>query len=246
MQVDKIIQGDSYELIKKLPDKSIDLIVTDPPYEFTKNKWFRNSERYVSVRKDLGDEMAESDCDKGVENEMLYQWCRVMKKINIFIWCNKWQLMQYMHYFIEEKKCNFEILIWAKNNPIPLCNGTFLHDKEYCLYFWETGAKVNLNTYKKWKTVFFSSLNQKDKAKYGHPTIKPLEIIEKLVEIGSERGGIVLDTFLGSGTTALACKELGRHYIGFEKDARWVAVARERVEGVIEKKEESYTQNKLF
>lgn len=59
-------------------------------------------------------------------------------------------------------------------------------------------------------------------------------------------GDVVLDTFLGSGTTALACKELGRHYIGFEKDARWVAVARERVEGVIEKKEEKYTQNKLF
>lgn len=241
---DTIIQGDSYELIKGLPDKSIDLIVTDPPYEFTKNKWFRSSER--NVKKNLGYEIAESDCDKGIDNEMLDQWCRVMKKINIFIWCNKLQLMQYMHYFIEEKKCNFEILIWAKNNPIPLCNGTFLHDKEYCLYFWETGAKVNLNTYKNGKTVFFSSLNQKDKAKYGHPTIKPLEIIEKLVEIGSERGGVVLDTFLGSGTTALACKELGRHYIGFEKDARWVAVARERVEGVIEKKSERYTQNKLF
>lgn len=243
---DTIIQGDSYELIKGLPDKSIDLIVTDPPYEFTENKWFINSERYVCVKKNLGDEMTESDCDKGVDNEMLDQWCRVMKKINIFIWCNKLQLMQYMHYFIEEKMCNFEILIWAKNNPIPLCNGNFLHDKEYCLYFWETGAKVNLNTCKNGKTVFFSSLNQKDKKKYGHPTIKPLEIIEKLVEIGSERGDVVLDTFLGSGTTALACKELGRHYIGFEKDTRWVAVARERVEGVIEKKEESYTQNKLF
>ena len=187
---DTIIQGDSYELIKGLPDKSVDLIVTDPPYEFTKNKWFSGAERYVNVRKNLGDEMTESDCDKGVDNEMLDQWCRVMKKINIFIWCNKWQLMQYMHYFIEEKKCNFEILIWAKNNPIPLCNGTFLHDKEYCLYFWETGVKVNLNTYKNGKTVFFSSLNQKDKAKYGHPTIKPLEIIEKLIEIGSERGGL--------------------------------------------------------
>ena len=51
MQVDKIIQGDSYELIKELPDKSIDLIVTDQPYDFTKNKWFSNAERYVVVRK---------------------------------------------------------------------------------------------------------------------------------------------------------------------------------------------------
>ena len=187
---DTIIQGDSYELIKTIPDKSVDLIVTDPPYEFTKNKWFSNKERYVDVKKNLGDEMAESDCDKGIDNEMLDQWCRVMKKINIFIWCNKFQLMQYMHYFIEEKKCNFEILIWAKSNPIPLCNRTFLHDKEYCLYFWETGVKVNLNTYKNGNTVFFSSLNQKEKAKYGHQTIKPLEIIEKLVEIGSERGGL--------------------------------------------------------
>lgn len=53
MQLDKIIQGDSYELIKGLPDKSVDLIVTDPPYEFTGDKWFSNAERYVCVRKKL-------------------------------------------------------------------------------------------------------------------------------------------------------------------------------------------------
>ena len=70
---DTIIQGDSYELIKEIPDKSVDLIVTDPPYEFTKNKWFSNAERYVVVRENLKDEMAESDCDKGIGNEMIDQ-----------------------------------------------------------------------------------------------------------------------------------------------------------------------------
>ena len=161
---DTIIQGDSYELIKTIPGKSIDLIVTDPPYEFTKNKWFSNAERYVDVKKNLGDEMAESDCDKGIDNEMLDQWCRVMKKINIFIWCNKWQLMQYMHYFIEEKKCNFEILIWTKINPITLCNGIFLYDEDYCLFSWENGHQVILNPYKDGMTVSFSSSSLTDKA----------------------------------------------------------------------------------
>ena len=50
---DTIIQGDSYELIKTIPDKSVDLIVTDPPYEFTGNKWFSNAERYVDAKKNL-------------------------------------------------------------------------------------------------------------------------------------------------------------------------------------------------
>lgn len=66
---------------------------------------------------------------------------------------------------------------------------------------------------------------------YGHPTIKPLDIIKTLIENSSRKGDLVLDPFIGSGTTAVACKSLGRNYIGFEINEKYYRIANERIEG---------------
>lgn len=69
----------------------------------------------------------------------------------------------------------------------------------------------------------------RDKKHFLHPTIKPLKIIKNIVGNSSKEGDIVLDPFIGSGTTAVACKELGRHYIGFEINPKWVKIAKDRL-----------------
>lgn len=67
-----------------------------------------------------------------------------MKKINIFIWCSKEQIVDILNYWVNRRdKINFDILTWNKDNPTPLCNNTWLPDIEYCLYFRESGVKLN-------------------------------------------------------------------------------------------------------
>ena len=183
----KIIKGDAYQLIKSVPDKSIDLIVTDPPYEI---KGIHGSgivrDRGVSFHKEL----EEKRLDKGLNSVILDDFCRVMKKINIYIWCNKEQLIPYLDYFVKGKNCNYEVLVWAKEDPIPFCGTHYLVDKEYCLYFWEAGAPVKI-PYERGKTVFISRKNVHDKNDYGHPTIKPIYIIETMILNSSLKGGLL-------------------------------------------------------
>lgn len=224
----KIYLGDAYKLIKEIESNSIDLIITDPPYDI---KGIHGSgivkDRGVSFHKEL----EEKSLNVGLNSAILDDFCRVMKKINIYIWCNKEQIIQYLDYFVKGKNCNYEILVWAKEDPIPFCGTHYLVDKEYCLYFWQQGAFVKI-PYERGKTFFLGKKNVIDKNDYGHPTIKPLEIIETLILNSSQEGGAVLDPFLGSGTTALACKHTKRRFIGFEIDKHYFKIASDRLNGI--------------
>ena len=82
-----------------------------------------------------------------------------------------------MKYFIEQKHCFHEILVWCKTNPIPAANGTYLPDIEYCLMFREKGTKIGGN-YKTKSKFFVSSCNKEDRNNYLHPTCKDTRIIE--------------------------------------------------------------------
>lgn len=188
----EIILGDAYELIKTIPDKSVDLIVTDPPYEIQGlsdkphglSKWKPGSIKHEKEMFEMGENLV-----KGIDLGILKQFVRVMKKINIYLWCNKEQIYDYLTFFVKEKGCNWEMLIWAKQNPAPFYGNHYLKDKEYCLYFWETGVKLDTRDFQSSKTVYITQVNKSDKEKYAHPTIKPEEIIENLILNSSGGGG---------------------------------------------------------
>ena len=231
MELNKIYFGDAYELIKKVPDKSIDLIMTDPPYEIGglgENSGFLRG-RKTSHKVELG----QSNLGVGVDLKILDDFVRVMKKINIYIWCNKEQIYDYLTYFVKNLKCNWEMIVWAKTNPPPFTCGHYLKDKEYCLYFWEKGIKVN-PTFQNGRTFYLTSTNVYDKDNYLHPTIKDLSIVETLIS-NSCVNGTVLDPFVGSGTTCVACKHLGLDYIGFEINEKYYNIAVDRLNGINQK-----------
>ena len=154
-----------------------------------------------------------------------------MKNINIYIWCNHKQIPMYIEYFVNKLNCSFDILIWNKTNAMPLFNNKYLTDKEYCLYF-RKGGYCNPSNYEDAKTVYYQPINAKDKKLYDHPTIKPLNIIETIIKNSSNENDIVLDPFIGSGTTAVAAKELNRQYIGFEVDENYFKIAKDRLNGI--------------
>lgn len=313
MELNKIYLGDAYELIKQIPDKSIDLIVTDPPYEFipggsghsdlgqrkrtnandiynldtnrTKQNIVTGGGCFGTKQRDYYSEFSETDVSKqrqeyldyvakhgkdeeserlriitngidnnnntrfiseGISNEILKEFVRVMKKGNIYIFCNKNQLRQYFDFF-GDLGWNLDLLVWNKTNCIPTINNTYLANLEYCIFARESGVPL-YGSYETKSKCYTSSCNKKDKDLYLHPTIKPLPFIKNLIINSSQENQVVLDPFMGSGTTAVACKELKRHFIGFELNPKFYQIANDRLNDVtqIDKKKEEQGYMKLF
>lgn len=222
-ETNQIYNEDCYKAIKDIPDKSIDLIVTDPPYELDTEGSKENniSKTFANCNSQI------SKISEGINIEILDEFMRIMKKPNIYIWCNKKQIPMYLDYFVKEHNCKFEIMVWIKSNPTPLCGGNYLIDKEFCLYF-RDGVKLN-TTFETASTYWISPKNKNDKDRFCHPTIKPMNIIRNLITNSSNKGDIVADFFMGSGTTCVASKDTGRRYIGFEIEPKWFKIAQDRL-----------------
>lgn len=218
-----IYHGDSYELIKNIPDKSIDCVYIDIPYLY-EHIGIGGVSRALELK----------DIINGIDYSIFEQLKRVLKKINVFVWCSKAQLKDILNYWTSEDNIIFDILVWCKTNPTPATNNTWLPDIEYCLYFREKGAFLN-DGYEIKSKWFVSPSNVNDKKSYNHPTIKPLELVKRHIMHTTKENDIVLDCFLGSGTTAVACKETNRQYIGFEIDETYYKIAIERLNGIDQK-----------
>ena len=217
-----LYNDDCFKILKDIPDKSVDLVIIDPPYQIVAGggggAFGSNKRDYHKAIKTLSD---------GITNNVLDELVRVMKKVNIYIWCNKNQLKQFINYF-EGLGATTDLLTWHKTNPIPTCNNKYLSDTEYLLYFRKDGVPMYGN-YTTKKKYYVSATNVEDKKLYKHPTIKPLYIIKNLVINSSLENDTVLDCFMGSGTTGVACKELNRNFIGVEIDEEYFKIAEERI-----------------
>ena len=156
-----------------------------------------------------------------------------MEKVNIFIWCSKMQIFDIMKFFLEHEDydLHYEILTWNKTNPTPCTNNVWLPDLEYCLYFREKGVPLN-DGYENKSKWYTSAINKRDKDTFEHPTIKPLPLVKRHLLHATQPNDIVLDCFMGSGTTAIACKEIDRQFIGFEISEKWCKVANDRLNNI--------------
>lgn len=218
-----LYHGDCLEIMKNIPDNSIDLIVTDPPYVIETNGagiYKQADKQYVKELNDIKD---------GFSEEILDEICRVMKKINVYFFCSQKQIIPLLNYFVEKKKCNWNILSWHKSNPLPACGNKYLTDTEFILFFREKGVKI-YGEFKTKFTYYVTPLNQKDKKKFGHPTIKPIDIVQNLILNSSQVGDVVCDPFMGSGTTGVGCVNTNRKFIGIELNQDYFNIAKNRIE----------------
>jgi DNA modification methylase len=223
-EVDNIYNEDCYKAIKEIPDKSVDCIYTDIPYLITHGG---SGSSPLSLRINKLAEVDLADIKNGIDFAILEEFIRIMKKINIYIWCSKMQILDIMNFF-NKYNCNYEILVWCKDNPTPATNNVWLQDVEYCLYFRESGVKLN-DGYELKSKWYSSPINKRDKDKFEHPTIKPIELVKRHLLHTTQPNDIVLDCFMGSGTTCVASKDIGRHYIGFEIEKKWFDIAKDRL-----------------
>ena len=246
IQKNNIYHGDSYKLIKEIPDKSIDLIYTDIPYDFVDNggggafgvkkRDYHKEYQKVSINtqntlEKNTDQL--SDIVLGIDWSILDEFIRIQPNIYIYIWCSKKQIPYLIDYYVNKHNCYFDILVWGKTNPIPTCNGTYLSDLEYCLLFRQEGTKI-YGTYATKSKYYISGLNVEDKQNYGHPTIKPIELVKKHIINSTTKESVVLDPFMGSGTTGKMAVLNNRKFIGIELDNTYFEIAKERINKAVE------------
>ena len=225
-------QGDCLELMKDIPDGSIDLIVTDPPYNVSATNGGGTINKVKKLNKSLKD-LVEANITDGYDIEILgEEFMRVMKEPNIYLWCNKTQIPEYFKFYVEKHKCKFDIICWHKTNALPTYSNKYLSDTEYLLYFRKGKGKCFPKSYEDAKTYYIAPINHKDKKKYKHPTIKPLDITEKIIKNSSKENDIILDPFMGSGTTGVACINTNRNFIGIEINKNYFNIAKERIEKI--------------
>lgn len=218
LELNKIYNTDCLEFMRSMPDSCVDLVVTDPPYEI-------HTKGGGLGRRPVYENGALGKISQGFDTEAtLEQIARICKKINIFIFCSTKQKPRIMNWGYE-RGCNIAELAWYKPNAAPFTNNTFKSDLENIIYIREKGVKI--------KGISKLFTHNCGKSKYGHPTEKPLEIIEKLILTASNEGDLIFDPFMGSGTTAAACKELNRNFIGCEIEAKYCEIAEKRLRKTI-------------
>ena len=224
--MDKIYNGDCLEVLKTLPDDLVDLVLTDPPYEMQMSPGSNND--FTKSFSNTEIELEELDIINGFDERVIVELIRVCKNINMYFWCNKAQLPMYFD-VIKKYNCSFDIIKWVKTNPVPAYNNKYMSDTEYCVLI-RRGAYCNPSNYEDASTLYKAPINVLDKKLYDHPTIKPLPIIERLIRNSTKPDQIVLDPFMGSGTTCVAAKKLGRQYIGIELNTKYFDIAKHRIQ----------------
>lgn len=208
LEVDKIYNMDCLEGIRQIESGTVSLVIADPPYELVRN---HGSGSFGHNNRSYHQEI--DPMQTGISNAMLEEMVRVCTRPNMYIFCSKGQLPQIFD-FSSRTNLSYDILTWHKTNPVPTCSNKYLSDTEY-IVFLRGGAKL-YGTYETKRKYFITPTNASDKKKYRHPTPKPVHIISTLIENSSLEGDLILDPYMGSGTTAIASIQSGRHFIGFE------------------------------
>ena len=210
---------DSDQVARLMNGDKADMVFTDPPYRYKKmGSGGVFNEGYKKLKEDI----------KDIINFDPTNFLNILplvfnKGINAYIFCNTDLVPDYC-LWAKENKFNFNILTWHKKSFIPASNNHHFPDTEYLIYIsksaiFNSGLNVNYGKY-------FVLDNEKSN---DHPTIKPIEIISNEIQIGSNINSIVLDFFLGSGSTMVASHQLNRKCYGMELDPKYCQVIVDRM-----------------
>lgn len=206
--LNKVICGDSLEIMKQLPDKCIDLVLTDPPYGIDYNNDKLNRKSNASFKDIIGDKQGDINFKK------LIQECqRVAKRTIIFGAINFFHELPYKGIWIcWDKRTKVEAdKVFGSPFELAWCDKIGGYDKIYRIMH---GGVINADGH--------------NSPRY-HPTQKPVFLMNAILQDFSKEGDVVLDCFLGSGTTARACKNLKRNFIGIEISPEYCKIAEQRL-----------------
>ena len=208
----KLYNGDCIEVMKDIPDFSVDMILSDIPYDEVNQK-------STGLRK----------LNRGNADKATFNLDDFMKGIinkftgSCYIFCGIGQISE-IDKFFRSNGLTTRLCQWEKSNPSPM-NGTrlWLSGSEFCVFARKPKSVFNRHCQKPiWKfPVGRSKL---------HPTEKPVKLLEYIIESSSNEGDTVADFTMGSGTTGIACVSTNRNFIGIELDGSYFNIAKTRIE----------------
>lgn len=232
MRLNYIDNIDCLEGLKDVPDKSVDAIITDPPYFLSMGH--AGSKTNAKAGEQLTSNRTFNDlaiCTPFYK-QLFAEYARVLKETGSFYFFTDWRGYAYYFPLLNEALPVRNMICWDKKSG-PGSFYSFAHELVvFGTYKSKTKGGVGTNV---WRMAAFNSGARSTDGEKVHPTQKPVELIAKMIEDSTEPGDVVLDTFMGSGTTAVACLHTGRHYIGFELDERYHAIAQQRIAETVDK-----------
>ena len=222
----ELIHGDSLQYMKSMSDSSVNLILTDPPYNISKKDKINRSGGKFGNYKDISMDFGEWDHSNILWIDYIDDFIRLLKDNGVLVMFYDWKNINFIMNYLESSGMKIrDIGAWIKSNPAPQARKVkwksgielfFIATKNKGSghhFNWKLGQSVN------WHKHSISY-------KHYHPTQKPLDLIKWIISYWSYEGDTVLDPFLGAGTTMIAAKELNRNCIGIEIDENYVEIAK--------------------
>lgn len=228
-QIYQIAQGDSHELIKSIPDHSVDFILTDPPYNLAQHS---TGNIPLPGRSAMNNDLAPWDLIEFKPEEWIAEFLRILKPTgNLFIFTSYNQIGKW-YKLLDHKFDATNFMVWHKTNPAPkIFKAGFLNSCELIYTCWNKGHTWNFINQAEMHNFIESSICMKPErlSDPKHPTQKPVSVLKKLITIASNENNVIFDPFMGVGSTGVAAIELGRKFIGFEIAPEYFAAAEKRI-----------------
>ena len=224
----EIENADSFNYLKNIPTASIDFILTDPPYNLSQ---YSTGNMKFDWRSDINNDLAE--WDKNFHPITIKEdFLRILKPTgNIFAFCS-YNMIGKWHEVFDSVFDTFQFFVWHKKNPIPkFRKAGFLNSCELIVCMWNKGHIWNFGKQNEMHNFFECPIcmGHERLKKPKHPTQKPISLLKHLITIASNECDVILDPFMGVGSTGIASLELNRKFIGIEIDKNYFEAAKDRL-----------------
>ncbi len=224
-----IVNGDCFEYLHKIPDKSVDLILTDPPYNIAQ---YSTGNINLPGRSALNNNLAEWDLIPIEPSILLPEFKRIIKPDgNIFVFTS-YNLIGKWHESFDSEFDTFQFFVWHKTNPAPkIFKNGFLNSCEMIACMWNKGHKWNFTKQNEMHNFFESPICMRPErlSDPKHPAQKPVKLLEHIIKIASNERDVILDPFMGVGSTGVAALKTNRKFIGIEIEKDYFHAAERRI-----------------
>jgi DNA modification methylase len=225
-----IILGNSYEHIKTMPSASVDLILTDPPYNLSS---YSTGNMQFTWRKTINNDVADWDKVSFSPAEWADSFLRVLKPTgNIFAFTS-YNLLGKWHEVFDPLFDTFQFMVWHKTNPVPkIRKAGFLNSCELIVCMWNKGHTWNFTRQKDMHNFIETPIcvGRERVKNPSHPTQKPVRVLKHIIQLASNAGDLVFDPFMGVGSSGVAALALERRFLGVEINPAYFEAAQNRLE----------------
>lgn len=216
-----LLQGDCMKRIQEIPDNSIELILCDPPYNLSK---YSTGNMKFDWRSEINNDVAKWDLIELLPDDLLEEFKRILSSTgNIFVFTS-YHMIGKWHAVFDKEFDTFQFMVWHKTNPVPnIRKSSFLNSCELIACMWNKGHTWNFIKQNMMHNFIEAPIcmGYERLKSPKHPTQKPLSILKHIIKIASNERDLVLDMFMGVGSTGVAAIELNRRFIGIEIDEEY-------------------------